>query len=180
MGGHIKDMVSQHWNTPEFIVQAVKETFGGQIDLDPCDNEFSITKPKVSYRLPQHDGLKEPWYSPWHYGVSLENVYCNPPFGRSADGTSIADWVKKAVEAYKAGANVILLIPASTETTFWHEYVWEHYDRICFLRGRVSFSLGGKTSGASTKGTAIVLFSEDEEIIARFDTSFESLGHVVR
>ena len=39
MGGHIKDMVSQHWNTPDWILNGVWRTFDGTIDLDPCDNE---------------------------------------------------------------------------------------------------------------------------------------------
>jgi phage N-6-adenine-methyltransferase len=179
MSGHIKDMVSQHWNTPASIVDAVRDVFGGQIDLDPCDNEFSITKPLVSFQLPVNDGLKNDWNQVSHFLERPINVYCNPPFGRSDDGTSVADWVKKCAQVgyYKEVKEVILLLPASTETTFWHEHIWPTADAICFIKGRVSFQLEGKGSGASTKGTAIIYWGTNVEV---FIERFSELGRAIR
>jgi hypothetical protein len=50
--------LSQSWGTPHKYVNAVKEVFGGQIQLDPCSNEFSVVKAQTEYLLPKHDGLK--------------------------------------------------------------------------------------------------------------------------
>ena len=35
---------SQSWGTPHKYVEAVKKVFGGQIDLDPCSNEYTVVK----------------------------------------------------------------------------------------------------------------------------------------
>lgn len=40
---------SQAWGTPQKYVDAVKEVFGGYIDLDPCSNEYSIVNAKTEY-----------------------------------------------------------------------------------------------------------------------------------
>lgn len=178
MSGHIKDMVSQHWNTPASIVDAVRDVFGGQIDLDPCDNEFSITKPLVSFQLPLNDGLKNDWNNVRDFLGRPISVFCNPPFGRSDDGTSVADWVRKCIHTeYDNIKETILLLPASTETTFWHNYIWPTADAICFIKGRVSFQLAGKGSGASTKGTAIIYWGLDCE---PFIDRFSELGRAIR
>jgi phage N-6-adenine-methyltransferase len=179
MSGHIKDMLSQHWNTPASIVDAVRDVFGGQIDLDPCDNEFSITKPLVSFQLPVNDGLKNDWAEVSYFLNRRINVYCNPPFGRSNDGTSVADWVKKCAETMNSPIinSTVLLLPASTETTFWHEHIWPTADAICFIKGRVSFQLAGKGSGASTKGTAIIYWGTNVEV---FIERFSELGRAIR
>ena len=52
---------NKEWGTPAHYVDAVKEVFGGEIDLDPCSNRFSIVKAKIEYILPKNDGLKDSW-----------------------------------------------------------------------------------------------------------------------
>jgi hypothetical protein len=42
------------WGTPQKYVDAVKEVWGGIIDLDPCSSPFSLVKAKVEYMLPDH------------------------------------------------------------------------------------------------------------------------------
>ena len=179
MSGTIADMKSQHWNTPIHIVNAVRDVFYGEIDLDPCDNEYSITKPTVSFQLPVNDGLKNSWGNVSDFIQKPINVFCNPPFGRSDDGTSIADWVAKCwfESQSEKVKSVILLLPASTETVFWHEYIWATADAICFIKGRVAFPLEGKKSGFSPKGTAIVYWGDD---VATFVRGFGGLGRSIR
>jgi phage N-6-adenine-methyltransferase len=179
MGGHIGDMVSQHWNTPARIVEAVAQAFGGQIDLDPCDNAFSMTFPRVSYKLPGNNGLEKSWVIAPD-GSPIRNVFCNPPYGRDTEsGTSIADWVERAATYTEAvhSPEVILLIPSSTETGFWHEYIWNVADAICFLKGRLAFPLEGKKKASATKGSAVIYYGEH---VQRFVDAFNGLGHTVR
>lgn len=201
MAGHIGDMVSQHWNTPPYILEAVRNVIGGQIDLDPCDNEWSETKARVSYMLPAHNGLKDSWLVAPD-GSQITSVFCNPPYGRALydpsthliitpaeykamskedkkriEKTSIADWIQRAY-AYGGETqmkHVFLLIPSSTETGFWFDYIWDKYDAICFLKGRVAHPLEGKKVAASTKGSVVVYYGWDSRT---FHTVFEDLGKV--
>jgi phage N-6-adenine-methyltransferase len=177
MSGHIGDMVSQHWNTPANILAAVAATFGGQIDLDPCDNEYSLTNARISYKLPGNDGLHRSWKVALD-GTEIRNVFCNPPYGRDPERkTSIADWVERAY-GYGCdddGPEVILLIPSSTETGFWHEYIWPHADAICFIKGRIAFPLAGEKKAAATKGTAIIYYGKSRK---KFVDAFSHLGYI--
>jgi hypothetical protein len=175
MSGHIGNMKSQAWNTPAKLVEAVTEVFGGQIDLDPCDNEYSVTNARVSFKLPT-DGLKEGWVCDSE-GTPYQNIFCNPPYGiDKARGTSIADWIHRCSHYGHAGQEIMLLIPASTETGFWHEYIWGQADAICFIKGRVSHPLEGKKLAASTKGSAMIYWGPNYE---KFNKVFGGLGKVV-
>jgi hypothetical protein len=65
--GRTLNTLSQDWGTPEKYVNAVREFFGGDIDLDPCSNKYSIVKAKTEYLPPKHDGLRENWDFPTIY-----------------------------------------------------------------------------------------------------------------
>lgn len=69
--GRKVNTTSLDWGTPEKYVDAVKEFFGGEIDLDPCSNCYSIVKARVEYILPKNDGLKDNW--------NFRRIYVNPP-----------------------------------------------------------------------------------------------------
>ena len=64
----------------------------------------------------------------------------NPPYGRE-----IGKWTYKARESAKAGAIVVCLLPARTDTQWWAEDVMEATE-LCFIRGRLKF--GGANTGA--------------------------------
>ncbi|MEK7480089.1 MAG: DNA N-6-adenine-methyltransferase [Patescibacteria group bacterium] len=119
--------VSQSWGTPHKYVQAVKEVFGGKIDLDPCSNKFSIVNADVEYSLPRHDGLEESWNYP--------TVYVNPPYGIDKErGTSIKRWLERCAAAYdQHGSEVIALIPVAVNTGHWKRYIFTKAKSVCFL-----------------------------------------------
>ena len=61
-------------------------------------------------------------------------VFCNPPYSQ------ISKWVQKAYEeSHKDGTIVVLLIPARTDTRYFHDYIL-HRSEIRFIRGRIKFS----------------------------------------
>ena len=119
--------VSQEWGTPEKYVSAVREFFGGHINLDPCSNEYSIVHAKVEYRLPIHDGLRESWDSP--------TIYVNPPYGIDKErGTSIKDWLWKCATAHREfHSEVLALVPVATNTGHWKKFVFGKAAGVCFL-----------------------------------------------
>lgn len=133
---------SQSWGTPHKYVNAVKEIFGGHIDLDPCSNEFSVVNAQTEYRLPEHDGLKESWNYP--------TIYVNPPYGIDKErGTTIKNWLAKSAYAHKEyNSEVLALVPIAANTSHWKKYVFTQAKSICFLYDtRLRFLENGQDTG---------------------------------
>lgn len=72
------------------------------------------------------DGLAHSWTG--------ERCYMNPPYGRE-----IGPWVEKARREAERGALVVGLLPARTDTAWFHEYVYRAATEIRFLKGRLKF-----------------------------------------
>lgn len=73
----------------------------------------------------------------------------NPPYGRE-----IGDWMRKAYQSCNQnGALVVCLVPARTDTAWWHDYAMK--GEIRFLRGRLKF--GGAETNAPFP-SALVIF----------------------
>ena len=133
---------SQSWGTPMKYVKAVKEVFGGYIELDPCSNQFSIVAANTEYALPKMDGLKESW--------NYSTIYVNPPYGIDQDrGTSIKQWLARCAHAYEEyNSEVIALIPVATNTGHWKKYVFTQAKSVCFLYDtRLRFLENGQDIG---------------------------------
>ena len=65
-----------------------------------------------------------------------EIVFVNPPYSQ------IKLWVKKAwEESVKPNTIVVLLIPARTDTKYFHEYIYNRSE-IRFIPGRIKFNMG--------------------------------------
>ena len=66
------------------------------------------------------------------FRVGKVNVFfCNPPYG-----STIKDWVKKCAES--DAELVVMLIPARTDTKYFHEYIYNKSE-IRFIKGRLKF-----------------------------------------
>jgi phage N-6-adenine-methyltransferase len=120
------------WNTPLEVLTPIR--LFGRIALDPCSNENSIVGAAREYRLDRgEDGLVLPWT-----GHSL--VYVNPPYGRE-----IGAWVDKAaVSGASSGADIIMLVPARTDASWFHRAA-RTAQALCLWRGRLRF-LGAPSS----------------------------------
>lgn len=100
--------LSPHWATPKAVYDALDAEF--HFTLDPCH----------LHETDWRDGSARSWKG--------ERVYCNPPYG------AVAKWLMKAREAEAA----VFLLPARTDTKWWHEYAMQA-DEIRFIRGRLKF-----------------------------------------
>lgn len=109
--------------TPQAFFDALDREFHFHLDAAATAR---IAKCKAYY-TPETDGLKSPWTLAW--GA----VFCNPPYGRE-----IGKWVRKAWEEAARGATVVLLIPARTDTSYFHDYIYGQAE-IRFVRGRIHF-----------------------------------------
>lgn len=76
-------------------------------------------------------------------------MFCNPPYGRD-----VGAWVRKGYEeAQKPGTKVVMLLPARTDTAWFHDYCAK--GKIEFLRGRLKF---GDGKGTAPFPSMIVIF----------------------
>ena len=75
----------------------------------------------------------------------------NPPYGRT-----IKAWMRKAWESSQDGATVVCLVPARTDTAWWHDYAMK--GEIRYVRGRLKF--GGHKNSAPFP-CAVVIFRTD-------------------
>lgn len=161
--------VSVHWNTPKKYVSLIYEFFG-EVELDPCSNDYSILDAKTKIKLPQ-DGLMEEW--------SQRTIFVNPPYGRDTQRkTSIKNWIQKAYESHrKYGNEILMLLPVSTNTTHWRDFIFGK-SSICFLYdSRLKFSLNGNEENkGAPMACCFVYYGERER---RFEELFSPYGFVV-
>lgn len=61
-------------------------------------------------------------------------VFCNPPYGRQTSA-----FVEKAYRESLKGTTVVLLIPARTDTRYFHDFILGKAE-IRFIRGRLKFT----------------------------------------
>lgn len=171
--GRKVNTLSLDWGTPENYVAAVKEFFGGEIDLDPCSNQYSIVGAKVEYLLPKHDGLKDSW--------NFKRIFVNPPYGLDRKrGTGIKNWLYRCAQAHKNfGSEVLALVPVATNTGHWKKYVFGKANSVCFLYDtRLKFLVNGQNGGkGAPMSCAMIYWGEDYE---RFLRVFRKFGAVLR
>ncbi|MFN0048016.1 MAG: DNA N-6-adenine-methyltransferase [Cytophagales bacterium] len=163
---------SQSWGTPQKYVSAVKEVFGGRIDLDPCSNRFSVVNAEVEFLLPENDGLKEKWNFP--------KIYVNPPYGiDKARGTTIKNWLAKCAEAnYEYDSQVLALVPIAANTSHWKRFVFTKAKAICFLYDtRLRFLEDGQDIGKGAPMACAMIYWGDN--YQRFYEIFIEHGAVV-
>ncbi|GHU02091.1 DNA N-6-adenine-methyltransferase of bacteriophage [Spirochaetia bacterium] len=130
---------STDYETPPELFQKYDAIY--HFSLDVCAN--SANKKCRRFYSPKQDGLTQPWSGA---------CWMNPPYGRDVEA-----WIKKAYESAKAGATVVALLPARTDTAWFHEFVYNKA-MVEFLRGRVRFILGDK-SGPATFPSMIVIWT---------------------
>lgn len=115
------------WPTPQDFFDRVNQEFDFDLDAAATDENK-----KCPHYL--KDALSVCWSN---YGGS---IWCNPPYGRGLDR-----WFEKAREA-AAWATVVMLVPARTDTRWFHEHVYHVADEIRFIKGRLKF--GGHKNNA--------------------------------
>lgn len=130
---------TDNWATPQDFFDKLNAEF--HFDLDVCADEINHKCDK--YYTKEQDGLQMPWK-----GI----VWCNPPYGRE-----IGKWVRKALFASVGGATVVMLIPARTDTKWFHDYIYKRDNvEIRFVRGRLKF---GNSKNSAPFPSMVVVFN---------------------
>lgn len=83
------------------------------------------------------------------HGGGGYTVFCNPPYSQ------IARWVEKAFdEGHKDNTTVVLLIPARTDTRYFHNFIYGRSE-IRFIHGRLKF---GEAVNSAPFPSMVVIF----------------------
>ena len=126
------------WSTPWDFFEKLNDEF--HFTLDTCSTHENAKCYK--HFTIEEDGLLQDWGN--------EVVFCNPPYGRK-----IKDWVKKAYdESQKDNTTVVMLIPARTDTIYFHEYIYNKAE-IRFIKGRLKF---GDAKNSAPFPSMVVIF----------------------
>jgi phage N-6-adenine-methyltransferase len=125
---------TDEWATPTAFFAALDDEF--HFDLDVCALPENAKCPR--YFSPADDGLTQEWR-----GV----CWMNPPYGKA-----IRKWMRKAWESASAGATVVCLVPARTDSAWWNDYAVR--GEIRFIRGRLKF--GGAVNSAPFPSALVV------------------------
>lgn len=128
------------WATPQDLFDKLNAEF--QFTLDVCATAENAKCAKFYTR--EDDGLAQSWGD--------ERVWCNPPYGRE-----IAAWVERCSTAGPIlnATLAVALVPARTDTRWWHDWVIPYAADVRFIKGRLKF--GGHKNSAPFP-SAIVVF----------------------
>ena len=117
---------SQEWATPQKVFDDLDAEF--HFTLDPCCTHENA-KCEKHYTV-EDDGLSKSWGG--------EIVFCNPPYNQNPR------WAKKCYEEHLNGTTIVMLIPARTDTRWFHDYMYGKAE-IRFIKGRLKYG-DGKSS----------------------------------
>lgn len=112
---------SDEWGTP----QELFDSYNKEFEFD-CDVASTKENAKCNWFYTEQDN-------------SLEQVWghrnwCNPPYSK------VKEFAAKASEEQKKRKLTVMLIPARTDTRFFHDYCYEKKDvEIRFIKGRIKF-----------------------------------------
>lgn len=129
------------WPTPQRFFDQLDTEF--RFTLDPCAT--AENRKCKNFFTAEEDGLKQEWNG---------KVFMNPPYGRA-----IKEWVRKAYEEAISGRAevVVCLLPARTDTAWWHEFVIK--GEVRFIRGRLKF---GDGTNSAPFPSAVAIFRREQ------------------
>ena len=125
------------WATPDYFFDSIKDEFNPTLDVCALPENTKCER----FFTPEMDGLKQKWD-----GV----CWMNPPYGRK-----IKYWVEKAYHESKNGSKIICLLPARTDTKWFHDFIYGKAE-VRFIKGRIKF---GEAKWNAPFPSMIVIFA---------------------
>ena len=109
------------WPTPRDYFAELHAEFG--FTVDAFASAANACLPRFWGEV--DEALMQPWAG--------ERVYMNPPYGRQ-----LPRCIEKAWTEAPTAEVIVALIPARTDTSYWHNYIFGEAE-VRFLRGRLRF-----------------------------------------
>jgi phage N-6-adenine-methyltransferase len=117
---------SVEWATPQQLFAVLNDEFGFTLDVAASRENAKCGR----YFTAENDALRQSWDG---------TCWMNPPYGRE-----VPRWLEKAIAESKRGVTTVCLIPARTNTGWFHE--------LCFRQGEVRFVRGRPKFGDADHG----------------------------
>lgn len=113
------------FRTPQSFIDYLKEKWYLEFDLDAAADRHN--KKAKHYFSIEDDALSQDWFG---------KVWLNPPYGRG-----IENWLEKCAEQIqrKQVESIHVLVPARTDTKWFHEIVMPHAYNVYLIKGRFNF-----------------------------------------
>lgn len=124
------------WTTPVDFYNKVNKEFNFVLDAAALESSALCDK----WYGPDHTDLnrRDAFNCDWTEDANGGNIWLNPPYGKT-----IGEWVAKAkLEALKGKSKIVCLIPARTDTSWFHDSCIEF--EIRFIKGRLRFGGNGR------------------------------------
>lgn len=126
MNAYMPQSKTDDWATPKELWRELNRQHAFDVDAAASQSNHLCNK---WYGLDHEDptrrnGLAGDWDG--------ESIWINPPYGRV-----IKDWTKAAVEHYRNGGKVVMLLPSRTDTKWFHEHCL--IGDVEFIKGRLKF-----------------------------------------
>ena len=132
------------WATPLDLFDRYNEKYDFSIDVCASEDNAKVER----YWTERDDGLAQDW--------SHEVCWMNPPYGRE-----IGQWVEKAyLSARHQGSVVVGLLPARTDTRWFHNFIWPRKAKVELLKGRIKFLEDGEQKHPAPFPSMIVVWGK--------------------
>lgn len=120
---------SDEFGTPDTLYAQLDQEFRFKLDAAAS----ALNCKHVNYYTKEDDALSQDW-------AQWRSVFCNPPYSRG----NLLAFTAKAYEESRKGATIVMVVPACTDTRWFHDNVVGKAE-IRYVRGRQRFK-GGKSS----------------------------------
>lgn len=104
-----------HWKTPDWYMQKLNKEFN--FNFNPC---------RYKNNIEEYDGLAVEWGT---------RTFVNPPYSQKLKNA----FVFKAIDEAKKGKLIVMLLPVSTSTILFHDFIIPSGASIRFIKGRLNF-----------------------------------------
>jgi site-specific DNA-methyltransferase (adenine-specific) len=135
------------WATPQWLFEILDREFGFGLDAAASVENAKCSK----FFVESDDALNKSWVIWNEKDCSNETIWLNPPYGRG-----IGLWMQKAYESSLNGAMVVCLVPARTDTSWFHDWVFDKAAEVRFLKGRLKF---GNAENSAPFPSCLVVYS---------------------
>jgi len=137
---------AKDWETPNWLFNELNKKYKFVCDLAAdhtnCKCEWMITKEENSLLVSWDKIHKGEW------------LWLNPPYGRD-----LFSWVMKCHDSAQRGAKIVALLPARTDTKWFHYFIYNKY-KIKFIKGRLKFLLNGIEQSSAPFPSMLVYFKK--------------------
>ena len=137
------------WETPQALFDLLDAEFYFAMDA-----AARVDNSKCPFCLiPEQDSLSVDWQEAMASADGWSSIWLNPPYGRS-----IWEWTAKAAyEGTRGPHTVVALLPARTDTAWWHRDVMRATE-VRLIKGRLKFEIDGKPLGTAPFPSCVVIW----------------------